>query len=394
KKNIIIYAFIIVCSFFSFSKGISAMPIEDECINNKTCLVLCNYENKIGYEHEAVKDLKNITIYYMFDGTFMLRFSPYNSVDKPYKKGPMTLDKLISNKDRNVYWDNKSTADTFICPTNGFVDRDGMGLGEEICFDSDGTTCENKYNNAGTKFGKAGMDFSSQKKDYDFNEQIEIYGKNWVFGDVKEDIKSGKIDLTTFITEKVIKDFKTNFLYGKDTPVFMQNSPAFKALQDNAVENFNNVKKESIKEIEENLANNVITEEEATKQKENFEIEEEVIKSNIDEAIKVINGNNKFNSSNNLSCEAVFGDQDDANYPAYWIQWSLNLMKYIAIVALLVLSTMDFLKAMVNQDKDAIQKAAITTAKRFVFAVLIFFLPIIVEFIMNLFGAYGTCGLG
>jgi len=98
--------------------------------------------------------------------------------------------------------------------------------------------------------------------------------------------------------------------------------------------------------------------------------------------------------STGTNCNALFGDKNDNRSIAYWLQWGLDLMKYIAIIALLALSTIDFIKALVADDKDAIKKASMTTAKRFVFAVLIFFLPIVVEMLMNLFGAYGTCDIG
>ena len=98
--------------------------------------------------------------------------------------------------------------------------------------------------------------------------------------------------------------------------------------------------------------------------------------------------------NNDELCDAIFGDPDDSQYPAYWMQWILNIIKYVAIAALLVLSTVDFIKALVSNDKDAIKKATMTTAKRFIFVVILFFLPIIIDFIMRLFGAYGTCGIG
>ena len=95
-----------------------------------------------------------------------------------------------------------------------------------------------------------------------------------------------------------------------------------------------------------------------------------------------------------FECQSIFGDPTDIDCPAYWMQWVLDVMKYIAIAALLILSTVDFIKALVANDKDALKKAGVTTAKRFIFCVLIFFLPILVDFVMELFGAYGTCGMG
>ena len=96
------------------------------------------------------------------------------------------------------------------------------------------------------------------------------------------------------------------------------------------------------------------------------------------------------------TCEKILGDPEncDGKCPAYWIQWILDTIKYIAIVALVLLVTVDFLKAVVNNDKDALKKAGTTSIKRFIYCVLIFFVPLIVKLIMNLMGVYGSCGIG
>ena len=94
------------------------------------------------------------------------------------------------------------------------------------------------------------------------------------------------------------------------------------------------------------------------------------------------------------SCEGLLGDPNDHRAPAYWLQWILNIMKYVAIAALLILSLVDFIKALVSDDKDSVKKASMTTAKRFIYCVLIFFAPIILDFLMELLGLYGSCGLG
>lgn len=98
-------------------------------------------------------------------------------------------------------------------------------------------------------------------------------------------------------------------------------------------------------------------------------------------------------SAENENCPA-FGDPNIETDPAYWIQWILNLMKYMAIIALLVLVISDFLKALVENDKDALKKAGSRALKRFIYCVLLFFLPTIISLIMTMFGAYGTCGIG
>ena len=90
----------------------------------------------------------------------------------------------------------------------------------------------------------------------------------------------------------------------------------------------------------------------------------------------------------------AFGNPDNEGDPAYWMQKVLDIMKYAAIVALLVLVIADFLKAIVQDDKEALKKAGITAFKRFIYCVLIFFVPIIIKIIMTFFGEYGSCNIG
>lgn len=100
------------------------------------------------------------------------------------------------------------------------------------------------------------------------------------------------------------------------------------------------------------------------------------------------------NTSSSPSCEGILGDPEDDQEPAYWIQFVLDIMKYIAIAALIVLSAMDFFKAIVSNDKDSLQKAGKTTGLRFIYCVILFFLPVLVNFVMSLLGLYDTCGIG
>lgn len=104
--------------------------------------------------------------------------------------------------------------------------------------------------------------------------------------------------------------------------------------------------------------------------------------SSVDNGVLVMARNN---------CEGYFGDKTDVQAPAYWMQKFFDIMKYVGIVALIGLSIMDFFKAVVSNDKDALKKATSTASKRFVYCILLFFLPMIVDFLMTIFGAYGSC---
>ena len=93
-------------------------------------------------------------------------------------------------------------------------------------------------------------------------------------------------------------------------------------------------------------------------------------------------------------CESYLGPVEPG-YPAYYLQFIFNLMKYIAIILLFVLTIVEFGKATVSSNQDAMKKAIQNTVKRFIIAVIIFFLPILIEFLLELLGVYSasTCGI-
>lgn len=76
-----------------------------------------------------------------------------------------------------------------------------------------------------------------------------------------------------------------------------------------------------------------------------------------------------------------------------FLQELFNIMKYAGPILCLVLSTMDFIKAAAAQDKDALKKAAQTGLKRLGLAILLFFIPVLLNFLFPLLGWNGTCGI-
>ena len=85
-------------------------------------------------------------------------------------------------------------------------------------------------------------------------------------------------------------------------------------------------------------------------------------------------------------CDGLLGDTTDPNDPAYYIRLILLVMRYAAVALAVILGMIDFFKAIISQDKEAVMKAAKTSGYRLAFAVIIFFLPIVIDFIMGLLG--------
>jgi hypothetical protein len=103
------------------------------------------------------------------------------------------------------------------------------------------------------------------------------------------------------------------------------------------------------------------------------------------------------NESENIDystlCSSLLGETSNSEDPAYWLNIVLIVLRYIAIIALLVLSSYDFIKAIISQDGDALKKATNHLWKRLIFCVIIFFVPTIVKFVLTTLGIENSCDL-
>ena len=96
----------------------------------------------------------------------------------------------------------------------------------------------------------------------------------------------------------------------------------------------------------------------------------------------------------NDKCNHVFGDPNTEGDFAYYLQQIFNVFKYLAPALVIVLSTVEFIKATASDDKDALMKATKKTGIRIVLAILLFFIPGLINFLFDKLGWYGTCGIG
>ena len=100
-----------------------------------------------------------------------------------------------------------------------------------------------------------------------------------------------------------------------------------------------------------------------------------------------------FNTGN---CDSYLGAVKTKGTPAYYLDFAFDIIKYAAIAILFALTIMDFAKAITSSKQDALQKAIQTAIKRLIITIIIFFLPILIEFILDLLGVITTdptCGI-
>ncbi len=100
-----------------------------------------------------------------------------------------------------------------------------------------------------------------------------------------------------------------------------------------------------------------------------------------------VNGNPYGTTSNSTEvsseCTSMLGSVNTKGSPAYYINFAFKVIKYIAIVALIALSTMDIVKAITSQDQDVMNKTIKKIGTRAILCVVIFVLPTIIEFILQ-----------
>ena len=63
----------------------------------------------------------------------------------------------------------------------------------------------------------------------------------------------------------------------------------------------------------------------------------------------------------------------------------LKWVKYITPVLVIILGILDFVKALAAQDDDAMKKAQGKFVKRLIAAVLLFLLPLIIDYVLSVF---------
>ena len=94
------------------------------------------------------------------------------------------------------------------------------------------------------------------------------------------------------------------------------------------------------------------------------------------------------------SCESVFGDPSDTDSFAYYLKQILRLIQFLGPLLCAVLTVIEFVKAVASQDKELLSKASKKTVIRIVLALILFFVPLIVDLLFdNVLGWYGTCGI-
>lgn len=430
------YFVLILILFFACLNNVKAY-VDDDCLNDGSCMLVCNYVNNIKITDS--RSSRDLSIYY-YHKTGNIKIK-WNSL--VYSKSPLSkegaADYVFSKSGTSVYWgiSEAFSIENFKCPTYGFLDLDSTYYDNELCFDNDGQTCKKEYSNFGTKFA-SGPYFTSATKDYDFENELTNYLNN-DFEEILDEVSKGNFDIKKDLDSRIEKDF-TNYLHGNGIPPFMINSQAYTNFRTNLIERYEKRKEEELKKAEEEKENQIgaaehqkrkeleeldrdllkgfITQEEynekVAKIEEEYEAKKkeiedghqnttnswsetsEDLKAQVDLAFNNLKSNIQINQDFKTGeCDSYLGNPEAKGSPAYYLQFVFNLIKYAAIIILFVFSIVEMFKAVASSNQDALKKALQATVKRLLIVVVIFFLPSLIKFLLTVLGAYSpsTCGI-
>ena len=92
-----------------------------------------------------------------------------------------------------------------------------------------------------------------------------------------------------------------------------------------------------------------------------------------------------------VSCP-LFGEIDNPNHFAYYLQIAFDIIKFLGPVLVLLMSIIDLIKITADgKQDDQLQKLGKKTLKRIIYAALLFVIPQLLSWLLNLIGLTGTC---
>ena len=98
----------------------------------------------------------------------------------------------------------------------------------------------------------------------------------------------------------------------------------------------------------------------------------------------------QYNFVQVLAKEPLLGDVDDEKSVAWLLQQVFNVIKIVGPVVVIVLSSIDFAQVIIKNDDEAMAKAQKKLIIRLILAASLFFIPMLVELALNIFGLTGT----
>lgn len=109
----------------------------------------------------------------------------------------------------------------------------------------------------------------------------------------------------------------------------------------------------------------------------------------------LVNNNQLVQIADCTGQNAILGNVNDPDSVAWLLQKLLDYTRIIGPFIVLIMSSLDYLKAILGSDDDSLKKAHKKLTTRLVLVVALILLPTLVSFLLNLLGftSHEICGL-
>lgn len=253
--------------------------------------------------------------------------------------------------------------------TDGIYGNNGKQESEKACTDDKLTKIEQDFGKIYTNLGSELQNLGNGLKDIN-NENFQ------------RKLEEAQHEMANIYTNAVNQTKKLGDNVGCIDSKAGNKIESLEKLYDDWISKINKIVEEA---LEKGVQDGELTEEEKEKLKEEYEkdkdVREDARKKANQAFAKWLNHNNSIltgGKSAEMTCEGILGENvlDDIKTILLWIRIAVPIL-------LIVLGTLDFGKAVLNDDAKALSKATSTFVKRVIAAILVFFAPIIIMLLIN-----------
>lgn len=97
-----------------------------------------------------------------------------------------------------------------------------------------------------------------------------------------------------------------------------------------------------------------------------------------------VSGESMIDTDAKITCTDLFGDKNDENSLAYLISSVMDIVRIVVPILVIVLGLFDLSKAVIASKEDEMKKAQTIFIKRVIIGVVVFFVPLLVDLVMEL----------
>lgn len=372
------------------------------CVDDHSCLLMCAYDVKLN-----AGEVNALTTRYQYRSVYIYM----NLKDKAIKIGRSTENSKLQCKfneydildGSNINWGDseayKNLTEKGICPSVFDVSNveghyEGHLWWKEyvkdpiLCFDQ-----YSQKNDCPISVLAGGSYQVENTKKYDINDSIGNYFNNYKLEYNESNCQKLRKNNTN-VEGLLTQDFIDNFLYGNDAPPFFNGNSTFRTGIKQVSDKYKGLATYCDQQTDDKLANGEITEEEAQEEKEQNQSGLDNVMEQLDQFQEKMFIDDKINIDDYDSCSALIGEdlQKQLN------DW-MTIIKILVPIILIAFGMLDFSKAVLAQDEQNMKKAQSAFIKRLIIAVAIFFVPTVINLLINIANSVwpsligDTCGL-